>query len=197
MRTMPPTPKGIAMAAAAIQTGELVAYPTETVYGLGVNPFNVNAIDRLFAVKRRDAGKPILLIVSDLEQLSDVVAKHHEEALRYAEAFWPGPLSLLFPKSDRLPDAITAGSDKVCVRCPSSEVARRLCRAVGHAITSTSANFSGQTPARSLAGLDLPGIAVAIDSGMLEPTPPSTVFDPETKRVLRAGPISAARLRMT
>jgi L-threonylcarbamoyladenylate synthase len=182
------------MAAEAIQTGEVVAYPTETVYGLGVNPFNVDAIERLFAAKERDAGKPVLLIVADMDQLAEVIAKHEEQSLRYAEAFWPGPLSLLFQKSERVPDAITAGSGKVCVRCPSCEVARRLCRAVGHAITSTSANLSGEPPARSLAGLDLPGVAVAIDGGTLQPSPPSTVFDPETRCVLREGTIAEERL---
>jgi len=194
MEVLSPTPEGIAVAAGAIRRGEVVAYPTETVYGLGVDPFNEDAIQRLFAVKSRDAGKPILLIVADMEQLRGVVAECSPEATRYIDTFWPGPLSLLFPRSNALPEAVTAGGAKVCVRCPSCSIARDLCRAVGHAITSTSANLSGEAPARSLEGFDVPGVAIAIDGGALESDVPSTVFDPDTKRVLREGVIPAARL---
>ncbi|MDQ1257876.1 MAG: L-threonylcarbamoyladenylate synthase, partial [Candidatus Hydrogenedentes bacterium] len=116
-------------------------------------------------------------------------------ARAYAEAFWPGPLSLLLPKAPGLPDALTAGRGEVCVRCPGLDTARALCRAAGSALTSTSANRSGQSPARSLDELDLPGVSIAIDGGTLPPSPPSTVFDPETCRILREGVISEAQLR--
>jgi L-threonylcarbamoyladenylate synthase len=116
-------------------------------------------------------------------------------AAAYAEAFWPGPLSMLLPKSPRLPDILTAGGEKVCVRRTACPIARELCLAVGNAITSSSANRTGLPPGRSLAELDLPDIAVAIDGGTLPPSLASTVFDPDTGKILRQGVISEADLR--
>jgi L-threonylcarbamoyladenylate synthase len=194
VKIVQPSPKGIADAARALVSGAIIAYPTETVYGLGVDPFSDDALGLLFSAKGRDEGNPILLIVADLEQLNGVVSAVSERARAFADAFWPGPLSLLLPKSNRLPDRLTAGKPLVCVRCPACPVARSLCQAVGGAITSTSANRSGHAPARSLAEIDLPGVAIGIDGGVLAPSPPSTVFDPETGQVLRAGTVSAEAL---
>jgi L-threonylcarbamoyladenylate synthase len=194
MKIVPPTAEGIAAAAAAIRAGKVVAYPTETVYGLAVDPFLETAIERLFEAKARDRGKPVLLIVADLDQLARVTTGLSEKARTYARAFWPGPLSLLLPKAPALPDALTAGSDKVCVRCPAHETARRLCQAVGGAITSSSANWSGQPPVLTLAELDLPGVTLAIDGGALAPSAPSTVFDPDLGILLREGVITKTQL---
>ncbi len=194
MKILTPTPEGIASAASAIRSGEIVAYPTETVYGLGADPFSDAAVRRLFEIKARDERKPVLLIVADFDQLTRVAPLMSEKAWAYARAFWPGPLSLLLPKSAALPEVLTAGSDKVCVRCPACLESRRLCRAVGSAITSSSANRSGEPPARSLDQLDLPGVAVGLDGGALAPSAPSTVFDPDLGEVLREGAISKARL---
>jgi L-threonylcarbamoyladenylate synthase len=195
VKIVAPTAEGIAEAARAICAGHVVAYPTETVYGLAVDPFSPEALQRLFAVKARDAANPVLLIVADLDQIKDVASAISDAARACALAFWPGPLSMLFPRSPNVPETLTAGSDRVCVRCTASPIARDLCRAVGTAITSTSANRSGQPPARSLAELDLPGIAVGIDAGALPPSPPSTVFDPDTGLVLREGAIAESALR--
>jgi len=194
MKTLPATPEGIARAARAVRDGVVVAYPTETVYGLGADPFSDAAVHRLFEVKRRDPGNPVLLIVADLDQLERVVARVSDKARAYAEAFWPGPLSLLLPKAEALADAVTAGRDKVCVRCPASATARSLCEAVGSAVTSTSANRSGEPPARSLADVGLRGVAFGVDGGLLAPSLPSTVFDPDLGQVLREGVISSAQL---
>ncbi len=181
------TPEGIAKAIEALHAGQVVAYPTETVYGLGVDPFQDSAMDKLFKVKQRDANKPVLLIVANKGQLNGVVSEISEKAARYMEEFWPGPLSLLLPKADELPDKVTAGSEKVCVRCPASKTAKLLCEAFGGAITSTSANLSGSAAARSLSQIMLPGVLFGLDGGTLELNPPSTVFDPDTGQVFREG----------
>jgi len=195
MRVVPATPQGIEEAAAAIRAGQVVAYPTETVYGLGVDPFSEAAVERLFEVKSRERANPVLLIVADDDQLRTVVARVSTAAAACAEAFWPGPLSILFPKSERLAPSLTAGHDKVCVRRTACAMAAALCRAAGGAITSSSANVAGRAPARSAAEVDLPGIAVCVDGGTLAPGPPSTVFDPDTGAVLREGAITEAELR--
>ncbi|MBI5095700.1 MAG: threonylcarbamoyl-AMP synthase [Candidatus Hydrogenedentes bacterium] len=197
MRLLPPTPEGLAIAAAAVRRDEVVAYPTDTVYGLGVNPFSEEAVRRLFAAKQRDAGKPVMLIVADEAQLFQVVSHVSSIARTFIQAFWPGPLSLLFPKSQRLPHSLTAGSDKVCVRCPASRIARDLCLAAGTPLTSSSANLSGDPPVRSLKALDLLGVAAGIDAGFLEESEASTVFDPAHVAVLRKGAVAEAELRAT
>jgi L-threonylcarbamoyladenylate synthase len=196
MRIVAPDAAGLAIAAAAIECGEVVAYPTETVYGLAVDPFSDAALERLFAIKQRDLGKPVLLIVADETQLTQVVREVSPVAAHFMGAFWPGPLSLLFPRHPNLPEAVTAGGDKVCVRCPGSDVARALCAASGHAITSTSANPSGNDPALSVETLALSGIAVAIDGGPCNSRIASTVYDPDTDAILREGVISAEALRI-
>lgn len=189
MVTVPADLEGLVQASEAIRCGAVVAYPTETVYGLGVDPFNEVALGRLFEVKGRPEANPILLIVDSVEQLERVVLEVSPSARRFIERFWPGPLSLLFPRHPELPRALTAGADKVCVRCPGLETARRLCALAGGAITSTSANLSGRPPIIDSADFDLPGVAVLVDGGRLDPSEPSTVFDPDTGRILRHGAV--------
>ena len=189
-----PDAAGIAQAVEALRAGEVVLYPTETVYGLAVDPFNTQAVEKLFKVKGRDADKPVLLIVGDVGQLDTIVSEISPHAQACMDRFWPGALTLLLPKTDALPHSITAGSDKVGVRCPGLDTARELCNAFGGALTSTSANLSGEAPALSLDGLDLTGVTLAIDGGDLEASAPSTLYDPETRKVLREGAISLAML---
>jgi L-threonylcarbamoyladenylate synthase len=188
-----PDAAGLAQAAEAVRRGEVVAYPTETVYGLAVDPWSETALDRLFAVKGRPDDRPILLIVDTEAQLHRVTPHISARARACMQAFWPGPLTVLFPRDPSLPSRLTAGQPMVAVRCPGSEIARALCRACGHAVTSSSANLSGEPAASSLADLP-PGIGLAIDGGMLPPSPPSTLYDPESGRVLREGAIPARDL---
>ena len=194
MKVLDTTIDSIRAASKAIRNGEVVAYPTETVYGLGVNPLDENALKRLFEVKKRDAGKSVLVIVSNLAQLNALVGGLSEQAQKCIERFWPGPLSLLLPIAGNLSPLLTAGSNKLCVRCPSCETARRLCDEFGGAITSTSANISGDEPATSLEGLNLEGVSIAIDGGTLPSSEPSTIFDPDTGRILREGAIPKEKL---
>lgn len=195
MKTVEATLEGIAEAAASIQAGRVVAYPTETVYGLGVDPFSRAALEHLFAVKGRDPDNPVLVIVASPEDVYTVAGEVSPRAWAYIRAYWPGPLSLLLPKGPNLPKEVTAGRAKVCVRCSAGRIARELCRAVGGPITSTSANPSGLPPARSLSEIQLEGVALGVDGGTLPPSLPSTVFDPDLNEVLREGVVPTAELK--
>ncbi len=195
MKVVRTTASGIAAAVQAIRAGGLVAYPTDTVYGLGVDPFNETAVQRLFTVKGRDEHAPFPLIIDDPASVYAVAARFSAKAKAYATAFWPGPLSLLLPKAKAVPDLLTGGSQIVCVRCPDSDIARSLCRAVGGALTSTSANRSGEPPALAIDEVKLEGIAVGIDGGRFVSSPPSTIVDPETGSIVRQGAIPEEVLR--
>lgn len=184
----------LARAAGALRAGAVIAYPTETVYGLGADPFNPVALARLFEAKERDPGNPVLLIVDGEAQLVRVAAEISPRARAYMEAFWPGPLSLLVPGHPGLPETAAPRGGKVCVRCPGSAFARALCTAFGGPITSTSANRSGAPPVRHLQELDLPGVTLGIDAGYLPPAAVSTIVDAETGAILREGAISRSRI---
>jgi L-threonylcarbamoyladenylate synthase len=194
VKIVPPTPEGLREAVRALRAGEVLAYPTETVYGLAVDPYSESALRKLFAVKGRPENNPVLLIVADEQQLYPLVREISPQAAGYIRAFWPGPLSLLFPRAEGISDVLSAGGAKVCARCPASSIARGLCREFGGAITSSSANRSGETPAHSLREITLEGVALGIDGGVLAPSPPSTVFDPDERRILREGCVSAETL---
>lgn len=191
MNIVAPTAEGIEEAVRALRAGRIVAYPTETVYGLAVDPFSETALKALFAAKGRPETNPVLVILSDIAQLPLLVDGISPRARAYMEAFWPGPLSLLFPKGRRVPELLTAGLPKVCVRQPACAAARDLCAAFGGPLTSSSANLSGAPPARSLDEVTVPDVAVGIDGGLLPPSPPSTLFDPDEQRILREGAIPA------
>jgi len=195
LKRLPIAPESIALAAAALRDGGIVAYPTETVYGLAVDPFQEDALRRLMAAKGRPETNPVLCVVAGLEQLDTLVAAISPAARQCMERFWPGPLSLVLPRKAGVPDLLTAGTDRVCVRWPDHPAVRDLCLAFGGPITSTSANRSGEPPVSDLDALDLEGIALAMDAGPLPPSPPSTVYDPESGTVLREGAISAEMLR--
>jgi L-threonylcarbamoyladenylate synthase len=192
---VPTNPEGIARAADALRAGGVVAYPTETVYGLGVDPFNEAAVQKLFAMKGRADGHPVLLIVADEAQLLRAVRQVSARAQTFIDAFWPGPLSLLFPKAPGVVPSVCGASKMVCARQPASPTARSLCGAFGNAVTSTSANQSGAPAARSLAEIELEGIAVCIDGGEVTGGGVSTVYDPERDQILREGKITAEELR--
>lgn len=181
-------------AATALRDGAIVAYPTETVYGLGVDPFNPTALERLFTAKGRDRDQAVLLIVADDQQLQRVAAVLSPRARAYMDAFWPGPLSLLMPRHPSLPEALAPGKPKICVRCPGSNWARALCTTFGGPITSTSANRSGEPPVTELQKLQLPGVALGLDAGPLESSAVSTILDADTGEILRPGAITAEQL---
>jgi L-threonylcarbamoyladenylate synthase len=132
-----------------VWAGGIVAYPTEAVYGLGCDPLASHAIDRILAIKSRDAGKGLILIASRIEQLLPFLAPLTPTVRTKLEASWPGPVTWVVPVADAVPVQLTGGRDTVAVRVTAHPGARALCEATGMALVSTSANLSGHAPART------------------------------------------------
>lgn len=134
------TDSQVAHAAELIRTGKLVAFPTETVYGLGANALDPAAVERIYEAKGRPHTSPIICHISDLEMLNQLVGAWPEAAQKLAEKFWPGPLTLVLPKTAAVPDLVTAGLPTVGVRMPAHPIAMALLRAAGVPIAAPSAN---------------------------------------------------------
>ena len=132
------------IAARFIQRGEVVAFPTETVYGLGADIFNEEAVEKIFIAKGRPADNPLIAHVFDLSQLEQITSGIPETAAKLIEAFFPGPLTLILPKNERVPSAATAGLKTIGVRMPKDAVARQFLRACAVPVVAPSANLSGR-----------------------------------------------------
>lgn len=141
-RLAAPTPENIQAAAAALRAGALVAFATETVYGLGANALDAGAVARIFEVKGRPATNPLIVHVADEAAARQATGSWPREAELLARAFWPGPLTLVLPRAATIPDIITAGLDSVGVRVPSHAIALQLLRDAGIPIAAPSANRS-------------------------------------------------------
>ncbi len=138
-------PEEIAAAIARLKAGGIVAFPTETVYGLGADAYNAAAIARVFELKGRPANNPLIVHVASAAMAREVVSNWPRAAEALAEAFWPGPLSIVLPKSTRLPSIVTAGSPNVAVRCPEHPLTLALIETLGTPLVGPSANPSGRT----------------------------------------------------
>jgi len=174
-----------------LRRGGLVAYPTETFYGLGALARDRAALARLARAKLRPEGKPLPLLAADLAQVEEV-AVVTPEAARLAASFWPGPLTLVLAAVPGLDDAITAGTATVAIRVPGSDVARALARAAGGALVSTSANVSGEPPPADAAALSPALVARldhVLDGGRTPGGLPSTIVSlgADGPRLVRAG----------
>ncbi|HFD81239.1 MAG TPA: threonylcarbamoyl-AMP synthase [Gammaproteobacteria bacterium] len=145
----------LALAARQLRAGGIVAYPTESVFGLGCDPANAAAVMRLLELKRRPPSRGLILIAADWTQLEPWVGAIPASSRRRLEAGWPGAITWLLPASADCPRWLTGEHDTVAVRIPGHALARRLCRRAGTAIVSTSANRSGQRPARSVLEVQL------------------------------------------
>lgn len=139
-----PDDPGVDEAARLLREGAIVAIPTETVYGLAANAYDETAIRRVFEAKGRPQDNPLIVHISAFEQLAPLVTEIPDEAKKLADAFWPGPLTLVLPKSDRLPDAVSAGLDTVAIRMPSHPIARAVIERSGCPLAAPSANRSGR-----------------------------------------------------
>jgi L-threonylcarbamoyladenylate synthase len=189
----------LAEAARVLRRGGLVAFPTETVYGLGANALDTAAVARIFAAKGRPVNNPLIVHVADASQVSQIATDWPEPAARLAERFWPGPLTLVLPKRDTVPDVVTAKGPTVAVRVPAHPVAQALLDAVALPIAAPSANRSTElSPTRAehvLRGLD-GRIEMLLDGGPTSGGIESTVLDltATPPRLLRPGPIGVAEL---
>ena len=182
-----------------IASGGLIAFRTDTFYGLGADPFNIAALRRIRELKGREDDKPILLLVSDAEQLERLIMQRSAMFDAAAAEFWPGPLTIIGNATDELPQEITSGTGTVGVRLPAADNVRKFVRECGGALTATSANPSGREPARSakeVAAYFTTGLDRIVDGGEVGATEPSTVLDATTTppRVVREGAISRATI---
>lgn len=189
----------IEAAAAIIRAGGLVAFPTETVYGLGANALDPSAVARIFAAKQRPSFNPVIVHVDDVSRLGHVAAHVPPIATQLARAFWPGPLTLLLPRRPEIPDVVTAGLDAVGVRVPAHPVARALIAAAGVPIAAPSANAytrtSPTTAAHVLAQLG-DTVDLVLDGGPCAVGIESTVVDVTgaIPVLMRLGGVSRAAL---
>jgi len=180
-----------------LRDGRVVAFPTETYYGLAVDPLNRQALSRLFALKRRPPDKPLLLLVEDRRQLPDLVREVPPPFEVLMREFWPGPLTLVFPGQESLPEMLTGYGSTVGLRQSSHPLAARLVRAFGRPITATSANRSGEPAAVDAAGvIDHlgPDVDMVLDGGSTPGGSGSTIVGQEDGQIvlLRPGVIPFA-----
>lgn len=195
-----PDPRAIARAAQCLRAGGLVAFPTETVYGLGAHALDRSAIQRLFAAKERPANDPLIIHLASIDEAIPLVTDIPDAARRLAARFWPGPLTIVLRRSAQVPDEVTAGLGTVAVRVPSHPVARALIKDARVPIAAPSANlFSRPSPTRASHVLtDLDGrIDMILDGGSTHVGLESTVVDLSTAgaMVLRPGAIDIETLR--
>lgn len=188
-------PTSIARAAALISAGELVAFPTDTVYGVGALFSNALAVERLYHAKGRPEGKGIPILLASASDLSLVVTAYSRGAEHLMSAFWPGPLTLILCKTPAVPRAVTR-TKSVAVRVPDHSLTRALIRSVGTPLAVTSANRSAEPPTTDPAVVmhTLGGrIAAVLDGGFAPGGLPSTIVDctAEPPRIVRTGPIPA------
>lgn len=183
------------IAGAILRNGGLVAIPTETVYGLAADAYNGDAVARIFAAKGRPMDNPLIVHISKLSQLEELVAYVPSALYDLADAFWPGPLTIILPKSERIPDEVSAGLDTVAVRMPSHPVARAVIDAAGTPLAAPSANTSGKPSPTTAEHVrdDLDGrIDAIVDGGPCEVGVESTVLTlcGRVPRILRPGRVT-------
>ena len=187
------------IAAEIIKNGDLVALPTETVYGLGANGLDPDAVAKIFAAKGRPQDNPLILHIADPEQMEEICKDIPASAYRLAEAFWPGPLTMVLPAKDIVPKCTTAGLPTVAVRCPDCAITRSIIRAAGVPVAAPSANISGKpstTTAEHVYHDHKGKIPLIVDGGPCRVGVESTIVDltEERPRLLRPGGITPEQL---
>lgn len=191
--------EGVQEAAEIIKRGGLVAFPTETVYGLGGNALDSEAAKKIYAAKGRPSDNPLIVHVSSIEEVEPLVKKLPEEGKRLMQKFWPGPLTLILPKSDIVPMETTGGLSTVAIRCPENRCTLEFIKAAGLPIAAPSANLSGKpspTEAKHVYD-DLKGrIELILDDGAVSIGVESTILDisGEVPTLLRPGAITRKEL---
>lgn len=194
-----PDPEALKEAAALLRSGEIVAFPTETVYGLGANALNAEACARIFEVKGRPQDNPLIVHVNSRMMADKLVARWTEAAEICARTLWPGPLTLILPKNELVPDRVTAGLDTVAIRMPDHPVALALIEESGLPLAAPSANLSGRPSPTTGSHVweDMRGrIPLILDAGSCEVGLESTVLDVsgEVPVILRPGGLAREEL---
>jgi len=201
-RTRTATPENFAQAIEALKCGDLIVFPTETLYGLGADALNENAVERVFALKGRDPGKPISVLIGNRNMLSVLVQEIPPQALKLIHEFWPGPLTLVLPARKDIPKPLISRSGGIGIRISSHPVATQIVQALGRPLTATSANPSGREPARSLAEARhyfQDRVTVYVDGGVLTSKNGSTVIEVTGRsiKIVREGEIPASDIERT
>jgi len=186
--------------AALLQEGQVIAFPTETVYGLGANALNEQAVEKIFTAKGRPSDNPLIVHIASTDQLADLVASVDKRSQKLIENFWPGPLTIVFPKKEGISSLISAGLPTIAVRMPSHPVALAIIRAANLPIAAPSANRSGRPSPTTAAHVlqDLSGlIAGVVDGGEAGIGVESTVIDVsgQIPLILRPGGITVEQLK--
>jgi L-threonylcarbamoyladenylate synthase len=184
----------VEIAARYIREGKLVAFPTETVYGLGANAFNPLAVAKIFELKERPSFDPLIIHIADIHQLEKLVLFTDERVYQLAEKFWPGPLTMVLPKSKNVPDIVTSGLSTVGIRMPGNGIALELIRKSECPIAAPSANKFGRiSPTKAAHVLkQLPNVDYIIDGGKTSVGVESTIIELTEKGfyILRNGTIT-------
>jgi L-threonylcarbamoyladenylate synthase len=190
----------IAGAGAALRRGEIIVFPTETLYGLGADALNLKAVEKIFDLKGRDSANPIPLLVADRRMLDTLVAEVPPLAEKLIASFWPGPLTIVFPARKNIPARLLNPSGGIGVRISSQPVAREIINQLGRPLTATSANPSGKPGARTVeeAKSYFAGkVDIFVDGGELPSKTGSTVIEitKDSLAIIRSGEISTAELQ--
>jgi L-threonylcarbamoyladenylate synthase len=192
--------RSISEAAKIVARGGVIAFRTDTFYGLGADPFNRGAVQKIKQLKGREDRKPILIVISEWDQIEELITKRTRSFNTLAKGFWPGPLTLIGKAASEVSEDITAGTATVGVRLPGDDKVRELVRECGGALTATSANPSDQQPAKTAQEVEKyfgAAIDLIVDGGPASTDLPSTVVDVSelAPRLIREGVIAWADIR--
>ncbi len=188
----------LSIASKVLKFGEAIVYPTDTVYGLGANPFNENSVLRVYEIKGRRFDKPLPILVSNINTALEL-GIFDERALKLAKKFWPGPLTIIVRRKMGISSLALGGQDKVALRMPKHNVALKLAESLGGAIVGTSANISGFKAAKTATEAEKmlgDKVKLILDAGPSPEKIPSTIVDTTVKpfKIIRLGPISVEEI---
>ena len=192
--------EAIKFASNLIDEGEIIAFPTDTLYGLGCNAFDERAIRKLYKLKNRDLSKPINVLIGSEKQLSDITDRNLSITKELTKEFWPGDLTLILNKNQNVPDILTAGLKTIGVRMPNNEATLRMISEIGKPLAATSANISGKpsiTNAKQILEYFDKKIPLILDGGESEIGEESTIISLITTppKILRQGSLSIEKLK--
>jgi len=190
---------GLEYARRLILSGKVVAFPTDTFYGLGADPFNLAAVSQIFRIKRRSYDRPLPLLVSSLDQALDLTSDPPGLFFKLAEKFWPGALTIIVPASRQIPLKVTGNTGRVALRLPKAPLAVALIEAVGRALTGTSANLTEHAACATAQDVDLQigdTVPLILDGGTTPGELASTIveLDGDGYHIRREGPVTATEL---